>query len=139
MLTTTREYLTSLHSQISELTKRIQQLEAQVLPSSAKEEAGAEAGGSSSSIGTISVRVSQVSESTSEEEHLIDLRVIFITDHSAEDVLIRILEFLKQVQGISVLSMQANSHIRESSSTIRVALRLQVNQVCHFILFFLLS
>ncbi|XP_048334566.1 putative transcription factor bHLH041 [Ziziphus jujuba] len=133
VLTTTREYLTSLQSQISELTKRIQQLEAQVLPSSAKELANGaetEAGGSSSSITErVSVRVSQVSESTSSEEgQLVDLRVILRTHRSAEDVVIRILEFLKRVNGIRLLSMEADSHITKSSPTIRVTLRLRVDQ-----------
>lgn len=127
VLTTTREYLTSLQAQIAELTKRNQKLEAQVRKEGSHEEAIA--GGSSNE--RLDVRVSHVSESTSEESQLIDLQVSLRTQSSAEDILSRILEFLKQVNTVSLLSMEANTHITESSSTTRLNLRLRV-EVWHF-------
>lgn len=131
MLTSTREYLTSLQAQVAELTKRIQQLEANVIAKGASHEEAMAAGGSSSSDEKVNVRVSHVSESTSEEAQLVDLQVRLRTRSSAEDVLIRILEFLRRDNNVSLLSMEANSHITDSSSTARVTLRLRV-EVCHF-------
>lgn len=130
VLTSTREYLTSLQAQVAELTKRIQQLEANVIAKGAIHEEAMAAGGSSSSNEKVNVRVSHVSESTSEEAQLIDLQVRLRTRSSAEDVLIRILEFLRRDNNVSLLSMEANSHFTDSSSTARVTLRLRV-EVCN--------
>lgn len=85
LLTTTREYLSSLKAQVEELNKRNQLLEARSLP--AKEAKYEEE--TSSSNGRLNVRISQVSESTS-EENIVDLRVTIRGECPMVDMLIRI-------------------------------------------------
>jgi hypothetical protein len=124
LLTTTREYLSSLKAQVEELNKRNQLLEARSLP--AKEAKYEEE--TSSSNGRLNVRISQVSESTS-EENIVDLRVTIRGECPMVDMLIRILEFLKQVEIVSLQSMETNTRTIESNSMNHIILRLRI-EVC---------
>lgn len=121
LLTTTREYLSSLKAQVEELNKRNQLLEARSLP--AKEAKYEEE--TSSSNGRLNVRISQVSESTS-EENIVDLRVTIRGECPMVDMLIRILEFLKQVEIVSLQSMETNTRTIESNSMNHIILRLRI-------------
>ncbi|KAB2618351.1 transcription factor bHLH041 [Pyrus ussuriensis x Pyrus communis] len=131
VLTSAREYLTSLKAQVAELSKRNQQLEARLLPltSLGANEAAAAAGSSNE---RVSLTVSRVSTESSpdQDEQIIDLQVILRSQESCtEDMVIRILEFLKRVENVSLMSMEANTWISESNSNInRVILRLRVDQ-----------
>ncbi|XP_050128430.1 putative transcription factor bHLH041 isoform X3 [Malus sylvestris] len=131
VLTTAREYLTSLKAQVAELSKRNQQLEARLLPlaSLGANEAAAAAGSSNERCSLTVTRVSTES-SPDQDEQIIDLQVILRSQESCtEDMVIRILEFLKRVENVSLMSMEANTWISESNSNInRVILRLRVDQ-----------
>ncbi|CAN6541172.1 unnamed protein product [Malus baccata var. baccata] len=131
VLTTAREYLTSLKAQVAELSKRNQQLEARLLPlaSLGANEAAAAAGSSNERCSLTVTRVSTES-CPDQDEQIIDLQVILRSQESCtEDMVIRILEFLKRVENVSLMSMEANTWISESNSNInRVILRLRVNQ-----------
>ncbi|XP_068306562.1 putative transcription factor bHLH041 isoform X1 [Pyrus communis] len=131
VLTTAREYLTSLKAQVAELSKRNQQLEARLLPltSLGANEAAAAAGSSNERVSLTVTRVSTES-SPDQDEQIIDLQVILRSQESCtEDMVIRILEFLKRVENVSLMSMEANTWISESNSNInRVILRLRVDQ-----------
>ncbi|KAJ9183811.1 hypothetical protein P3X46_007618 [Hevea brasiliensis] len=123
VLTRTREYLTSLNAQVEELRKRNQKLEAQVQQLPTKEVAEE---GSESSNERIELRVAHVSESTSEEQRIIDLQVVLRGECPIQEILIRILEFLNQVNNVNVMSIEANTRTTESRSMNRVVLRLKI-------------
>ncbi|GFY93972.1 basic helix-loop-helix (bHLH) DNA-binding family protein [Actinidia rufa] len=120
VLTGTTEYLASLKAQVVELTKRNQILEAQTLP---KQEANEEA--SEPSNERIHVRVTPVDESTS-EWGTIDLQVIVRAECDMLDLVIRLMEFLKDAKNVSVASMEADTRVVESNSINRVTLRLTI-------------
>ncbi|KAM3700782.1 hypothetical protein ACJW30_05G123300 [Castanea mollissima] len=121
LLATTREYLSSLKAQVEELNRKNQLLEPHRLPAKeAKEEE------TSSSNERLIVRTSHVSESTSSEERIVDLQVIIRGECPMVDILIRILELLKQVKNVSLQSMETNTRIIESSSMNHIILRLRI-------------
>lgn len=77
---------------------------------------------------SVDVRIRHVSESTSEAAQIVDLQVILRAAIPVEDLVLRILEFLKSDQNVSLMSVEANTHLTESSSTSlnRIILRLRV-------------
>lgn len=127
MLTRTRDYLTSLKAQIDELSKRNQQLEAKIKQLPEKEVA--QDAFQSSSNERVEVQVTNISESTSEEQRIIDLRVVLRGEYPIQDMVIRILEFLNQVNNVNAMSLEANTRTTESRSLNLVALRLKI-EVC---------
>ena len=131
MLTGTTEYLASLKAQVAELTRRNRILEAQLL---SKKEANE--GASEPSNDRIRVQVTPVDESTS-ESRIIDLQVIVRAECDLLDLVIRLMEFLKDAQNVSVTSMEADTRMVESNSINRMTFRLTI-EVCssrkiHFI------
>ncbi|EXB38859.1 hypothetical protein L484_027293 [Morus notabilis] len=135
LLNTTREYLIALKAQVEELSRRNKQLEAQVFPSSTagavnNEEATIinESSSSDNHERLQDVRLRHVSGSTSEEAEIVDLHVTLRAAIPAEDLVLRILEFLRRDQkNVSMISMEANSRLTESSAFInRVTFRLRV-------------
>ncbi|XP_050372980.1 putative transcription factor bHLH041 isoform X2 [Argentina anserina] len=137
VLTTARDYLTSLKAQVDELSKRNQQLEAAAKlktkeeeekdPEEDQEEVEAAA---SSSTERVSVTLTHVSSSSTDQDHqIIALQVMVRSGEcSTEDIVIRILEFLKQVKNMSLMSMQASTRKTELHPNInRVVLILRVN------------
>ncbi|PON84416.1 Basic helix-loop-helix transcription factor [Trema orientale] len=139
VLNTTTEYLNSLKAQVEELSRRNKQLEAQVLSQAPAGIRLTEANKNGHSIidssstsdhQRVDVRIIRhVSESTSEAAELvIDLQVILRAAIPVDDLVLRILEFLKTDENVSLMSMDANTHLTESSSTSlnRVTLRLRV-------------
>ncbi|KAF5458825.1 hypothetical protein F2P56_022826 [Juglans regia] len=128
LLTTTREYLSSLKAQIAELTRRNQLLTAQLLP--AEEAINVEE--TSSSNERLGIRIiSHVLDSTI-EERIVELRVTVRGECPMEDILIRILEFLEQVENLSLVSMESSTgQMIEliSSTRINLTLRIEVNEL----------
>ncbi|KAJ7979339.1 Basic helix loop helix (BHLH) DNA-binding family protein [Quillaja saponaria] len=126
ILTKAKEVLRSLMDQVKELSNTNEQLEAQVLQSGeAKKEAAAETS-SSSSNERLNVRVSHVAGTSSSEVQIVDLQVTLRGVCPHVDLLIRILEFLKQVKNISLISMDSNNQLIESTSINQVTLRLNI-------------
>ncbi|KAI3410669.1 BHLH domain-containing protein [Psidium guajava] len=123
LLATTREYLGSLKEQVEELRRKNAVLEAQALPP--KEPASGEPSGSSSDGCGVDVQTRTVSESTS-QDRTVDLQVTVRGDCSTLNLVIRILEFLKQVRNVSLMSMEADTQVHESNIVNRVNLRLNV-------------
>ncbi|KAF8407964.1 hypothetical protein HHK36_007104 [Tetracentron sinense] len=116
VLSSTKDYLSSLKAQVSELSEKNRKLEAQL--SFAKEASG-------SSSRRIDVRVS-TSELASEERN-INLQVTVRGDCIMLNlVIIRILEFLEQLKNISLMSMEADTKLQQSNSINRVILRLVI-------------
>ncbi|KAJ8750934.1 hypothetical protein K2173_016115 [Erythroxylum novogranatense] len=122
VLIRTREYLTSLLDQVAELRQKNQQLESQL--SVAKE--AAEEISEASSTGRLDVRLSHLPDSTSSDHRIVDLQVTVRGEHSVTNAVVRLLEFLKQVDNINAVSIQASSHIINSTPFIRLVLRLQI-------------
>ncbi|XP_048228423.1 putative transcription factor bHLH041 isoform X2 [Ricinus communis] len=129
VLTRTREYLTLLKTQVAELSQRNQQLEAELLPAAIEAHAGeviAENQQSGSWEGRVEVRITNVSESTSEDERIINLLIVLRGECPVSDFVIRILEFLKQVNNANLMSVDANTSRGASRSLNRVILRLRI-------------
>ncbi|PSS20800.1 Transcription factor bHLH041 like [Actinidia chinensis var. chinensis] len=120
VLTGTTEYLASLKAQVAELTRRNRILEAQLL---SKKEANE--GASEPSNDRIRVQVTPVDESTS-ESRIIDLQVIVRAECDLLDLVIRLMEFLKDAQNVSVTSMEADTRMVESNSINRMTFRLTI-------------
>ncbi|XP_030551924.1 putative transcription factor bHLH041 [Rhodamnia argentea] len=123
LLATTREYLSSLTEQVEDLRRKNAILEAQALPPT--EPPTGEPSGSSSDGSRVDVRTGTVSESTS-QDRTVDLQVTVRGHCSALNLVIRILEFLKQARNVSLMSMEADTQVHESNIVNRVNLRLNV-------------
>ncbi|GAV78495.1 HLH domain-containing protein [Cephalotus follicularis] len=124
VLASTREFLSTLKAQIEELSKRNQLLEAQVLPAAREALShGEEASGSLNE--RLNVRITHVPESTP-EERIIDLHVTVRGECHMADMVIRILEFLKQDNNVNLMSIEANTRMTQSTSVNVVILRLRV-------------
>ncbi|XP_031275472.1 putative transcription factor bHLH041 isoform X1 [Pistacia vera] len=128
LLIKTREYLSTLKDKVAELRERNQKLEAQIFPAPApaavaKEVGAEEARGSPNQ--RPQILVIPVPESTS-EERIVDLRVSVTAECSMVDLIIRILELLKRVNDVSLVSMEASTRTAESSSSNHVIFRLRI-------------
>lgn len=122
LLINTRDYLSSLKAQVDELSRRNQILEAQVLPTAREAAAAASVNAEE----RVQVRVSPVAESTS-EWRTVDIGVIVRGECPALDLVIRILEFLKRDDNLSLISVEANTQIgADSTSFNHVILRLRI-------------
>ncbi|KAL6224190.1 hypothetical protein ACLB2K_003046 [Fragaria x ananassa] len=130
VLTTARDYLTSLKAQVDELSKRNQQLEAAARLITKEEDDDDEEEAGSSSTERVSVTLTHVSGSTRDQnQQIVALQVTVRSGEcSTEDIVIRILEFLKQVNNMSLMSMEASTWKTELHPNInRVVLRLRVD------------
>ena len=134
VLTSTREYLSSLKDQVAELSKRNHVLEAQLLPkmSAAIEETSSGV----SSVERVEVQIRDVgastsaSSSSSSSSRIVDLQVILRAEVSMVDLVVRLLEFLKIDQNVSLMSVEANTRMAEPTSVSNVVLmRLRI-EVC---------
>ncbi|KAF5748471.1 putative transcription factor bHLH [Tripterygium wilfordii] len=134
VLIRTREYLSSLKTQIAELSRRNQLLEAQLSPSKKantnQEAAITTSTGASNeeSNEKLDVRITHVPESTSQEERIVDLRVTLRGECPVADVVFRILEFLRQVRNVNVTSMEADTRLVETTPFNHVVLRLNIEE-----------
>ncbi|ESQ42715.1 hypothetical protein EUTSA_v10013360mg [Eutrema salsugineum] len=121
VLTVAREQLTSLQDEIPRLLERIGELEAK---QAGEREMEYDLGPDE----RFNVRLRQIPESTS-SERIFDLRVVHREDNiMADDLLIRILEFLKQINNVSLVSIEARTRAREDEATsvVLVSLRLKI-------------
>ncbi|XP_056166534.1 putative transcription factor bHLH041 [Syzygium oleosum] len=125
LLATTREYLGSLKEQVEDLRRKNAILEAQLLPPTEPTGGGGEPSGPPSDRSRVDVRTRTVSESTS-QDRTVDLQVTVRGDCSALNLVIRILEFLRQVRNVSLMSMESDTQVHESNIVNRVNLRLNV-------------
>ncbi|KAL0410479.1 UNVERIFIED_CONTAM: putative transcription factor [Sesamum latifolium] len=126
VLSSTTEYLSSLKSQVEELSKRNQMLESQLSVQRSVEAGNQDqVGGSSSSAERVNVEMNQVSSSASEARFL-DLRVTVRGESSMLDLVIRVLEFLKQQRNVSLLSVESNTRMLESIPVHGIMLRLKI-------------
>ncbi|XP_061361462.1 putative transcription factor bHLH041 [Gastrolobium bilobum] len=123
ILTTAKETLSSLMAEIERLSSRNQQL---ITLLSAKESTINEESKGSSSNERLHVRVSHVLESSSSEEQMVDLQVIVRGESSQVDILIRLLEFLKRVQNVSLISTDVNTHTTEETAINQLTFRLRI-------------
>ncbi|KAL0308482.1 UNVERIFIED_CONTAM: putative transcription factor [Sesamum radiatum] len=127
VLSSTTEYLSSLKSQVEELSKRNQMLESQLAVQRSDEASNQyQVEGSSSSVERVNVEMNQVSSSSASEARFLDLRVIVRGETSMLDLAIRVLEFLKQQRNVSLLSVESNTRMLESIPVHRIMLRLEI-------------
>ncbi|MBA0865774.1 hypothetical protein Goshw_015255 [Gossypium schwendimanii] len=120
VLVSTREYLTSLKSQIMELNRQNQLLEAAQASATSSVD---EANGSSNE--RLNIRIIPVPESTS-EQRIIELRVSVGGEVSIVDILIQLLQFLKLDRNTSLMSTEANTRTAELGSINHVNLRFRI-------------
>lgn len=120
VLSSTTDYLTSLKGQIEELSKKNQMLEAQ-LPR--KEALTHEVSESTSE--KLNVWITDVGESNS-EARVVNLQVNVRGETSLLDLVIRLLDFLKHVENVSLISVEAEMRMAETIPVNRVVLRLRI-------------
>lgn len=114
VLSSTREHITSLKGEIAELMKKNQELEAQLLHG--KESKGDHEDDIEGNVSErVNVRVVNASESTS-QDRVMELRVIVRGECGIDEVVISLLEFLKQLNNVSLISMEARTLVAEQTS-----------------------
>ncbi|CAL0304781.1 unnamed protein product [Lupinus luteus] len=119
ILTSAKETLKSLMVEIEKLSLRNQEL-VSLVPT--KESSTQEAEASFSSNERLNVRVSHVPQSSSSEERTVELQVNLRGQVSQVDILISLLEFLKQTQNLSLISMEATqgNALHQLNFTLRI-------------------
>ncbi|KAG2310742.1 hypothetical protein Bca52824_022299 [Brassica carinata] len=125
VLTTAREHLTSLQGDISLLLQRNQELEAKLAEET-------EMQSDLQTDGRFNVSIIYIPESTS-RERVLDLRVVLRGDNiRADDLIIRLLEFLKQINNVSLVSIDGKNRATEDgvTSVVLVSLRLKIEGEC---------
>ncbi|KAK4791231.1 hypothetical protein SAY86_031644 [Trapa natans] len=123
VLSSTREYLTSLKAQIEDLQQRNAALEAQL--DQPVKEAIEEPSANVAESGPIDVRVRQTSESTSPDGS-VELRVMVRRECPSIQLVIRILEFLRRLDNVHLMSMDSDTRISDGGAVTRVNLRLRI-------------
>ncbi|XP_028774225.1 putative transcription factor bHLH041 [Neltuma alba] len=131
ILTTAKEVLSSLMAETEKLRERNKWLEAATSSSSmaAVPPAVKEASGDDHEIVNERLNVRTISRepaSSPSEERIVDLEVTVRGQSSQVDILIRLLGFLKQDQNLSLISMEANTHLAHATSFNRITVRLRV-------------
>ncbi|KAF7146907.1 hypothetical protein RHSIM_Rhsim03G0231600 [Rhododendron simsii] len=128
VLSGTSEYLESLRSQVVELTRRNQVLEAQLLPKT-KPLDDQEGSDHESSYRRQDVKVVNVvaAEPSSSGAQIVDLFVV-VRGGGCDilDLMIGILEFLKNDERVGFISVEADTKVEESISVNRVVSRLKI-------------
>ncbi|KAH7851854.1 hypothetical protein Vadar_017355 [Vaccinium darrowii] len=127
VLASTTDYLASLKAQVEELTKRSQVLEEKVQLLSTKKEANRqqEAVSSLSPNERLDVRITHEAASTSEAQ-VIGVQVVLRGECNVMDLVTRILEFLRQAENASLMSVEADSQVVDSNPMNIVRLRLRI-------------
>ncbi|KAG5116732.1 hypothetical protein JHK84_042845 [Glycine max] len=127
ILIAAKETLRSLMAEVDKLSNRNQGLTS-LLP--AKESTAEETKVASLSPNErLSVRISHVPESSSSEERMVELQVNVRGQVSQTDLLIRLLKFLKLAHHVSLVSMDANTHIAEGNNALhQLTFRLRIIQ-----------
>ncbi|KAI8565397.1 hypothetical protein RHMOL_Rhmol03G0255700 [Rhododendron molle] len=129
VLSGTSEYLNSLRSQVAELTRRNQVLEAQLLPKTKPRDD--QEGSDESSHRRLDVKVvNVVAAESSSSARIVDLSVV-VRGGGCDmlDLVIRILESLKKDERVGFISVEADTKVEESISVNRVVSRLKI-EVC---------
>lgn len=119
-------------AEIEKLSKRNQELMS-LLP--AKESStGQKTKPSFSSNERLNVQVSHVPQSSSsEDQRMVDLQVNVRGQVSQVDILVRLLQFLKQDQNVNLISMGANTHNAEGNALHQLTFRLRIVEVCIYL------
>ncbi|XP_019414480.1 PREDICTED: putative transcription factor bHLH041 [Lupinus angustifolius] len=119
ILTSAKETLKSLMVEIEKLSLRNQELVSLV---ATKESSTQETKASFSSNERLNVRVSHIPQSNSSEERMVELKVNLRGQVSQVDILIGLLEFLKQTQNVSLISMEATqgNALHQLNFTLRI-------------------
>lgn len=125
VLTIARDHLTSLQGDISKLLERNRELEAKLAGEREMENF-------LQADERFNVRIIHIPESTS-RERVLDLRIAHRGDNiGADDLIIRLLEFLKQINNVSLVSIDGKTRAREDgvTSVVLVSLRLKIEGEC---------
>lgn len=85
------------------------------------------------------VRIRHIPESTS-RERILDLRVVLRVENiRVDDLMIRLLEFLKQINNVTLLSIEARTRAREDGDTsvvlVSLRLKVEVNNILNLLFF----
>ncbi|KAI3805689.1 hypothetical protein L1987_28279 [Smallanthus sonchifolius] len=118
-----KEYIGSLKSQVEELNKRNKILEA-------NEHSGQEILHQDSNVHSgdqrLVIGITDVEESTS-ESRVVDMEVNVRGDSVLADLVVRVLQFMKQVENVTGMSIDARTRMLETQTTTnRVVLRLRI-------------
>ncbi|KAJ1400677.1 Myc-type, basic helix-loop-helix [Sesbania bispinosa] len=132
ILTTAKKTMSSLIAEIEELHLKNHKLMALLSAKELEENKGNERM-NIAGVSNVNVNVVEAASSSS-EERMVELQVSVrgeVSSHSQADILIRLLEFLKGVQNIvSLISMEANTHITQGTLINQLTFRLRRIEVC---------
>ncbi|KAG1330160.1 putative transcription factor bHLH041 [Cocos nucifera] len=118
VLSRTSEFVNTLKGQISELEERNRMLEMQLQPPDETKEGG-------DSTETVEVRITRASESTSQAQR-INLRVTVRVECNMMDLVLNVLECLKEMGNISLVSVDASTGSPRVNTFARSNFTLQV-------------
>ncbi|XP_076957153.1 putative transcription factor bHLH041 [Bidens hawaiensis] len=122
VLSNIKDYIGSLKSQVDELNKRNKILEAEHL----RKEIPHQDSSGFSGDQRLAIGIMDAEESTSESQ-VVDMEVNVRGDSVLEDLVIRILEFMKQVENVTIMSIDARTQPLETQTTTNlVILRLRI-------------
>ncbi|OIW18720.1 hypothetical protein TanjilG_13473 [Lupinus angustifolius] len=120
ILTAAKEKLKSLTAEIEKFNIRNQQLTTFLSTIEAN------ASNSNFSNEQLKIRVSNVPQSSLSEERMVDLHVTVRGESSQVDISIRLLEFLKRIQNLSLICMEANTHVTEGTTINQLTFRIGI-------------
>ncbi|KAL6974549.1 hypothetical protein U1Q18_028734 [Sarracenia purpurea var. burkii] len=126
VLAKTTEFLASLKAQVAELSERKRDMEAKLLLREEATHDHEEGKTLSSNVGRLDVQVTQ--EERTSERRIVGLQVIVRGESNLLDMVIRIMEFLKKVQNIGLMSVEADARVVESNFINLVRLRLKIER-----------
>ncbi|XP_008793239.3 putative transcription factor bHLH041 isoform X2 [Phoenix dactylifera] len=118
VLSNAREFVNTLKARISELEERHRMLEMQLQPADETKEVGV-------STETVEVQITRASESTSHAQR-INLRVTVRVECNMIDLVLHILECLKEMGDISLVSVDASTGLPQANTFARLNFTLQV-------------
>lgn len=111
-----------MKAEVEELRRRNAALEARLAPVKEQVE---DPGTGPVDGNPIDVRIRQTPESTS-QDRTVDLQVIVRRECSSTQLVIRILEFLRQLNNVHLMSMDADTRVADAGAVTRVNLRLRI-------------
>ncbi|XP_047308048.1 putative transcription factor bHLH041 [Impatiens glandulifera] len=130
VLSSTIDYLTSLRTQISDLTRKNQILETILLDKPQYSTSDNDINNISKNERSVDVRLSHVNvnSTTSSQSRIVDLHVLVRGNILLSGMVTRLLEFVQQDNNVSLMSLSTEILMVESAPINRIILRLNINE-----------
>lgn len=133
VLSRTTEYLSSLRSQLGELTRRNVALQTQILTAEREGGGDQELGVATSTHHHQRVTINVEIAPSISEARFLDLRMSLRSEKcSLTDFVARVLGFLKRMGNVSLLSVQSNTRFVEESTAVHTLILRLKAEVCNY-------